>query len=159
MSRPVAFFGGYIFQFITVEDVAGVRPWHLTPKVLTVVRSLTGTMKAHYVERWETKSTDTHLPVRKRRRVGLGRSAEAYIKSTNAAPRLAGAAPTGLDAAHGTCIPYRTMPCPSLIVWFIPPPPAVGSLVSVRCHKSYIINAPRAFTALWRVVSAMLDPR
>ncbi|CAM9955955.1 unnamed protein product [Ectocarpus sp. 12 AP-2014] len=65
-------------QFITVEDVAGVRPWHLTPKVLSVLRALTGTMKAHYVE---------------------------------------------------------------------------------RCHKSYIINAPRAFTALWRVVSAMLDAR
>ncbi|CAM9952997.1 unnamed protein product [Ectocarpus sp. 6 AP-2014] len=65
-------------QFITVEDVAGVWPWHLTPKVLSVLRALTGTMKAHYVE---------------------------------------------------------------------------------RCHKSYIINAPRAFTALWRVVSAMLDAR
>lgn len=38
-------------QFITVEDVAGVRPWHLTPKVISVLRALTGTMKAHYVER------------------------------------------------------------------------------------------------------------
>lgn len=38
-------------QFITVEDVAGVRLWHLTPKVLTVLRALTGTMKTHYVER------------------------------------------------------------------------------------------------------------
>ncbi|CAM9838540.1 unnamed protein product [Ectocarpus fasciculatus] len=65
-------------QFITVEDVAGVRPWHLTPKILSVLRALTGTMKAHYVE---------------------------------------------------------------------------------RCYKTYIINAPRAFTALWRVVSAMLDAR
>eukprot|EP00752_Nemacystus_decipiens_P012309 g10914.t1 len=65
-------------KFITVEDVGGVRPWHLTPKVLSVLRALTGTMKAHYVE---------------------------------------------------------------------------------RCYKSYIINAPRAFTALWKVVSAMLDPR
>eukprot|EP00903_Cladosiphon_okamuranus_P006249 g6133.t1 len=65
-------------KFITVEDVAGVRPWHLTPKILSVLRTLTGTMKAHYVE---------------------------------------------------------------------------------RCYKSYIINAPRAFTALWRVVSAMLDAR
>ncbi|CAN0053548.1 unnamed protein product, partial [Hapterophycus canaliculatus] len=65
-------------QFITVEDVGGVRPWHATPKVLSVLRALTGTMKAHYVE---------------------------------------------------------------------------------RCHKSYIINAPRAFTALWRIVSPMLDAR
>ena len=39
-------------QFITVEDVGGVRPWHLTPKVLSVLRALTGTMKAHYVERY-----------------------------------------------------------------------------------------------------------
>lgn len=38
-------------QFITVEDVAGVRIWHLTPKVLSTVRLLTGTMKEHYVER------------------------------------------------------------------------------------------------------------
>ncbi|CAM9334492.1 unnamed protein product [Scytosiphon promiscuus] len=65
-------------QFITVEDVSGVRPWHVTPKVLSVLRALTGTMKAHYVE---------------------------------------------------------------------------------RCYKSYIINAPRAFTALWRIVSPMLDSR
>lgn len=38
-------------QFITVEDVGGVKPWHLTPKVLSVLRALTGTMKEHYVER------------------------------------------------------------------------------------------------------------
>ncbi|CAM9402235.1 unnamed protein product [Pylaiella littoralis] len=65
-------------KFITVEDVGGVMPWHLTPRVLSVLRALTGTMKAHYVE---------------------------------------------------------------------------------RCHKTYIVNAPRAFTVLWKVVSAMLDPR
>lgn len=38
-------------KFITVEDVGGVKLWHLTPKVLSVLRALTGTMKAHYVER------------------------------------------------------------------------------------------------------------
>ncbi|CAN0223327.1 unnamed protein product, partial [Discosporangium mesarthrocarpum] len=65
-------------QFITVEDVSGVRPWHLTPTILGVVRSLTGTMKAHYVE---------------------------------------------------------------------------------RCYKSYIINAPVVFMALWRVISPLLDTR
>lgn len=42
---------------------------------------------------------------------------------------------------------------------YLPSPSHPSSVLLVRCHKSYIINAPRAFTALWRIISPMLDPR
>jgi len=51
---------GPFTQFITVEDVSGVRLWHLTPRVLTVLRALTGTMKGHYVERWNAGVYSQH---------------------------------------------------------------------------------------------------
>lgn len=53
---------------------------------------------------------------------------------------------------RSTPLPVRCRPTPLLVSRSI-------SRCPRRCHKSYIINAPRAFTALWKVVSAMLDPR
>ncbi|CAM9392802.1 unnamed protein product [Phaeothamnion confervicola] len=65
-------------QLVTVEDVAGVRLWHLTPIILRFTRAAAAMMAGHYVE---------------------------------------------------------------------------------RCYRSYIINAPLAFRAVWRVVELFFDAR